>query len=393
MISRVLAVQGREVVLWHNGQTRHATLPNNLHAKPGDLFDHAWQRLGGSTHSEFPHQDGDFARFSAQNALRLQRLQQRAQLLTATRRFFDRRSFLEVDPPVMALSPGLELHLDAVEVHLRQGMGGAPVVRHLVTSPEYHCKRLLSAGLERIYSLGHVFRSGERGQWHNPEFTMLEWYRAGGSWQQIVRDFQALARAGQKAVGGTSTTLDLRGRWPVLSVRQAIQRFADFDPGRADDEALVKRRARAAGLQVDARDTVADVLVRALAERVEPRLVDFPAVVIADWPLCMASLARPNPLKPWLAERFEIYLGGVEIANGFGELVDPQEQRRRFLADLALRQATDRPVYPIDERFLRALEDGVPTSAGVAVGVDRLLMLLLGERDIEAVLPFPFERA
>ncbi len=392
-IWRVLAVQGREAILWREDETKRATLPDGMDARPGDLFDANWLRLGQSAHRDFPHPDGDFARLTADSGRRLTILRQRARLLATTRRYFDRRAFLEVDPPVMALSPGLELHLDAVEVHLRQGMGGAPVTRHLVTSPEYHCKRLLSAGLEQIYSLGHVFRSGERGQWHNPEFAMLEWYRAGGTWQQIVRDFQGLARACQKALGQDHATLDLRGRWPVLSVRTAIRRFAGFDPGRCDDLALVQTRAQAAGLQVAAEDTIADVLVRALAERVEPRLTEFPVVVLADWPLCMASLARPNPRKPWLAERFEIYLAGIEIANGFGELVDPVEQRRRFAADLALRQQLDRPVYPMDERFLLALADGVPAAAGVAVGIDRLLMLLLNLHDIEQVLAFPFERA
>jgi lysyl-tRNA synthetase class 2 len=392
-IWRVLAVEGEDAVLWRQGETRRAHLPPGIHARPGDLFDAGWRQLGHSQHADFPHPDGDFARLSADNSARLRNLQQRARLLATTRKFFDKRGFLEVDPPVMALSPGLELHLDAVEVTLRQGMGGTHVQRHLVTSPEFHCKRLLSAGLEHIYSLGHVFRSGERGQFHNPEFAMLEWYRAGGTWQQIVRDFQGLARTCQKALGKSHETLDLRGRWPVLSVRQAVQRFAGFDPGRCEDEVLVKRRARAAGLQVDAQDGIADVLVRVLAERVEPKLAAFAVVVIADWPLCMASLARPNPKKPWLAERFEIYLAGVEIANGFGELVEPLEQRRRFEADLAHRRQLGRPEYPIDERFLRALADGLPASAGVAVGVDRLLMLLLGLQDIESVLAFPFERA
>ena len=392
-IWRVLAVQNRDAVLWRQGRVRHVPLPDGVDARPGDLFSPTWQRLGHSVHSDFPHPEGDFARLNADNGQRLAMLHHRARLLATTRKFFDRRGFLEVDPPVMALSPGLELHLDAVEVALRAGMGGEPVTRHLVTSPEFHCKRLLSAGLEQIYSLGHVFRSGERGRWHNPEFAMLEWYRAGGSWQQIVRDFQSLARTCQTVLGHDAAPLDLRGRWPVLSVRAAIRRFAGFDPGRCDDAGLVKRRARAAGLQVDAQDAIADVLVRALAERVEPRLAAFPVVLLADWPLCMASLARPNPQKPWLAERFEIYLAGIEIANGFGELVDPLEQRRRFEADLVLRQQLGRPAYPIDEQFLRALADGVPQSAGVAVGVDRLLMLLLGLSDIEAVLAFPFERA
>ncbi len=392
-IWRVLAVESPTAILWRLGQTRLATLPDGVAARPGDLFTPGWQKLGQSQTDAFPHPDGDFARLSADHGRLLHILKQRARLLATTRKFFDRRGFLEVDPPMMALSPGLELHLDAVQVALRQGMGGTPVTRHLVTSPEYHCKRLLSTGLEQIYSLGHVFRSGERGQWHNPEFSMLEWYRAGGSWQQIVRDFQGLARACQNVLGQDNRTLDLRRRWPVLSVRRAIARFGGFDPGRCDQEALVKQRARAAGLQVDAQDGIADVLLRALAERVEPQLATFPVVVLTEWPLCMASLARPNPAKPWLAERFEIYFAGVEIANGFGELVDPVEQRRRFEADLARRHELGRPEYPIDERLLRAMEDGLPRAAGVAVGMDRLLMLLLDLHDIADVLPFPFERA
>lgn len=388
-IWRVLAVQAGHAILWRHGEKRAIPLP--FQVEPGDLLDENLELLGHSTRTDFPHPDGDFARLNADHGQRLHILQQRANLLRTIRQFFDQRQFLEVDPPVLALTPGLELHLDAVEVHLREGMGGQPVVRHLVTSPEFHCKRLLSAGVERMYSLGHVFRSGERGPQHNPEFSMLEWYRAGQDWRQIVRDFQGLARKCQQKLG--THTLDLRKKWPVLSIRQALQRFADFDPQRMDNEQLVKDRARAAGLQVDAHDTLADVLTRALVERVEPKLAEFPAIVLADWPLCLASLARPNPQKPWLAERFEIYLGGVEIANGFGELVDPAEQRARFEHDLELRRDLGRPLYPIDEQFLRALEDGLPQSSGVAVGVDRLLMLLLGLTDIEQVLAFPFERA
>jgi lysyl-tRNA synthetase class 2 len=219
-----------------------------------------------------------------------------------------------------------------------------------------------------MYSLGHAFRSGERGPWHNPEFSMLEWYRAGQGWRSIVRDIRQLVQQAAK-------TLDVAPPptpWSVWSVREAVRRFAGIDIGRAPDP-----------------DHVAELLV----SRVEPALRALPAVVLAPWPTSMASLARTVPAQPHLAERFEVYLHGVEIANGFGELTDAVEQRRRFEADLAARQATGRPLYPIDERFLLALTEGLPPSSGVALGVDRLLMVLGGYNEIGDVQAFPFERA
>jgi lysyl-tRNA synthetase class 2 len=279
------------------------------------------------------------------------------------------------------------------------------VQRWLVTSPEYHCKRLLSAGMTHIYAMQHVFRSGERGAWHNPEFMMLEWYRVGASYRDIVADCRALLRhcalalrRAQLPVAASRPPYDPARPWQTLSVRQAVVRWAGFDPGRADDDAVVRARALRAGLEVQPQDTAADVIVRALVERVEPALADLPpssvgGVVLDRWPASMASLARRFAHAPHLAERFEIYLQGIELANGFSELVDPHEQRERFEVDLQARRRTGRPIYPIDERFLRALHDGCPPAAGVALGVDRLVMALTGSDDIAGVTPFVFERA
>jgi len=341
----------------------------------------------------------DRGRFGAGDGQLRDAVRARAVVLRAIRQFFDRRGFLEVDPPQVATSPGLEVHLDAMRVDLRAGMGGRPVVRYLTTSPEYYCKRLLSAGFERIYALQHAFRSGESGAHHNPEFMMLEWYRAGAGWRHIAADVRALLghcasalrAAGFDGACGERSRYDPQQPWTRLGVRAALRRWAGFDPIGPPDRVLA--RARRAGVEVRAGDTVADVLVQALVERVEPRLRDLPVVVLAPWPAVLASLARPVPGRPELAERFEVYLRGVELANGFGELTDAGEQRRRFEQDLADRQRLGKPAYPMDERFLAALADGMPPASGVALGVDRMLMALLGLGNVRGVMAFPFDQA
>ena len=349
----------------------------------------------------------DRQRWQADGGRRWWLILARARLLQAIRQYFDRRGFVEVDPPAIATSPGLELHLDAVQVELRSGMaspetaGSELLRRYLVTSPEYFCKRLLSGGIPRIYSLQHAFRSGERGQSHNPEFMMLEWYRAGASYLDLVADSRLLLRHCQRALQasdlaplhalpGWKGQISKATPWLRIGVRQAITRWAGFDPGRMDDAALLRKRAQLAGLDVRPRDSAAEVLLQALVERVEPALAEHAAVVLDRWPMCLASLAKPFDRQPHLAQRFEIYLQGVELANGFTELTDPVEQRRRFAADLSARRTLGRPEYPMDERFLRALGD-CPPAAGVALGVDRLLMALTGAAEIGDVQPFPFE--
>jgi elongation factor P--(R)-beta-lysine ligase len=289
-----------------------------------------------------------------------QNLRARATAFAAARSFFTSRNFLEVDTPELVPSPGLDLHLDAIDA-----AGG-----YLITSPEYQMKRLLAGGLPRIFQLCHVFRQGEVGARHNPEFTMLEWYRAFAGVEEVMRDTEEL-------VG--ETFFLLAGRtferpFARLSVKDAFLRFATVSEG--DFFALA------------ANDT--ESFFRILVDRVEPAIASLGhPVFLIDYPLSQASLARPNPADPRVCERFELYVGGVELCNGFGELTDPVEQRRRLLADQRTRASLGKPVYPIDERFLAALEEGMPPSAGNALGLDRLVALALGEPDIARVMPFP----
>jgi lysyl-tRNA synthetase class 2 len=295
-------------------------------------------------------------------------------------------------------SPGLELHLDAFTV------GNAPPqLAYLITSPEYQMKRLLAAGLPRIYSLGKVFRRGEAGRHHNPEFTMLEWYRAGAGWEAIADDVEALVRAAARAMAARGALrlppgLVLDEKWERLSVREAVARHAGVDLEGDEPPDRLAEKCRAAGHRVpgvvDGRSPAwDDVFFTMFLDAVEPALGrGARPIVLYDWPRPLAALAREKPGDPRVVERFEVYVptgtGEVlELCNAFGELVDPVEQRRRLEADLAERRRRGLPEYPIDERFLAALGE-MPPSAGIALGVDRLAMLLLGAPTIREVLPF-----
>jgi lysyl-tRNA synthetase class 2 len=299
----------------------------------------------------------------------MKRLAERARALATTRAFFDARGFLEVQTPAMVPSPGLDRHLDAFAID--GGDGGAP--RWLSMSPEYQMKRLLADGWERIYQIAPCFRRGERGQRHNTEFTMLEWYRAGSGVEEVIRDTEQLVAsltAGAVRVGGR--TIDLRPPFERVSMRDAFARFAGF----SGEETL----AAAASDE--------DRYFRALVDLVEPGLAAIDrGIFVVDYPSTQASLARRKPGDPSVAERFELYVAGVELCNGFGELVDPVEQRARFEQDLTDRRQRGLPEYPIDERFLEALSR-VPPSGGNALGFDRLVALACGADAIAAVMAF-----
>jgi len=270
-------------------------------------------------------------------------------------------------------SPGLELHLDALEVR------GTRAPRFLHTSPEYHMKRLLAAGMPRIYQLCKVYRGEELGRLHEPEFTMLEWYRARTDFHAMMRDTEELAAAVARELSDTSVivgergAIDLAPPWERLTVNEAFERHA--------------------GVRVSSLLPDEEAFYRTLIERVEPELGRSRPTFLTHYPASMASLARLSPQDPLVAERFEAYVDGIELCNGFSELTDAAEQRARLEADLAQRERLGEPPYPIDERFLAALEHGMPESAGNALGVDRLLMLLLGQPDIGSVLAFGAERA
>ena len=288
----------------------------------------------------------------------------RAAVLGAVRRFFEARDFVEVETPAIVPSPGLDVHLEAFEVRTPRGKPAG----WLATSPEYQMKRLLSAGAERIFQLCRSYRGEEHGQHHEREFTMLEWYRADATSDDVIRDTEELVAFLAEAIDQPAP--ELQPPWQRLTVEEALQFHAnvEIDPLVRDEESFF----------------------RVWAEDVQPWLGTERPVVVTDWPSSMASLAR---LKPnGMADRFEAFFRGVELCNGFGELTDAAEQRRRFANDQAQRQAAGAPVYPIDERFLEDLERGMPESGGNALGVDRLLMLLVGADSIQAVMPFPEER-
>ncbi|MFW5740539.1 MAG: EF-P lysine aminoacylase EpmA, partial [Myxococcota bacterium] len=299
-------------------------------------------------------------------------LRARARALQHVRQFFAQRDFLEVDTPQRVPSPGLDLHLDAYEAD------GA----FLITSPEYQMKRLLVGGLPRIYQIVHCFRAGERGASHNSEFTMLEWYRAFAGVDDVMRDTEQLVEHVVKELtqgavldrGGRSC--DVEAPFEQMTVVEAFERFAGLD----------------ADTTLRLAESEEEVYFRRMVEQVEPGLASLSrAVFLRDFPAVHASLARRRPDAPRLCERFELYVGGVELCNGFGELTDPKEQRARFDLDRAARKAAGKPVYPVDERFLDALEQGMPAAGGNALGLDRLIALCFGAKSLADVMTFPDE--
>ena len=307
------------------------------------------------------------------------RLQLRARVLGELRRYFLERDFLEVDTPTRASECAIEPHIHS----LRSPSPGGAVERYLITSPELHMKRLLVAGVPRLFQLVHCFRAEELGPLHAPEFLMLEWYRAFAGWQDVLSDTeQLIARVARRVLGGTElrapggASIDLRPPFLRLTVREAFARFA----GVSDAS------------QLAARDE--DQFFQLLVDRVEPALASFTQpVFLVDYPSSQAALARVSPGDPSVAERFELYLAGVELCNGFGELTDASEQRRRSELDRERCRSLGLHVPELPEQFLTALAHGMPPAGGNALGVDRLVMLLAGESNIDAVRPFPSERA
>ena len=318
----------------------------------------------------------------------------RNRIVQALRNWFEAEGFIEVDCGALVVSPGNETHLHAFATQLI-GPDGAGTTRYLHTSPEFACKKLLAAGEERIFSLAHVFRNRERTLTHVPEFTMLEWYRARAPYRQIIADTLALLRLACATTG--RQTIEWRGRaaepqadaqW--LTVAEAFQEFAGvdllatLDGNRPDRAALAAQSPVALG----AGESWSDIFSRILVERVEPHLGTGRITVLYDYPACEAALARVSPDDPRVAERFELYACGVELANGFGELTDPVEQRRRFEADMVLKQKLYGERYPLDEDFLAALAL-MPEASGVALGLDRVIMLATGATRIDQILWTP----
>lgn len=296
-------------------------------------------------------------------------LVRRARLLALLRGWFAARGFLEVETPVVCSSPGVETHLAALETRVCGRR------MYLTTSPEFHMKRLVAAGFDRVFQVTRAFRDGERGALHNPEFTMVEWYRAGAGYEAIMDDCESLLR--DLAVG----LLGQAEAPEVPAVRDAVSLAPPF-PRRTFRQAFRDAGVEGAlGLPLDDR-------TRVFVDRVEPSIGRRVAEFLTEYPADMASLARLKPSDPSVAERFELYAGGLEIANGFTEIRDADEFLARCEAHLAERRRRGLPEYPVDERYVTMLRNGLPPCAGVALGFDRVVMLLCGAATMEEVLAF-----
>ncbi|MBV8778250.1 MAG: EF-P lysine aminoacylase GenX [Alphaproteobacteria bacterium] len=365
-------------------------------------------------------------------AARRANLAARGRILQAVRAFFTERGFIEVETPALQVSPGLEPHLQAFRTTLTDPRDGGAHPRYLHTSPEFAMKKLLAGGMDRIWQLTHVFRNGERSATHHPEFAMLEWYRAGATYRDLMDDCEKLLRAAQSAVlaaepdaslppvageaarrrclptsspaggGGGGRGLTWQGRtadanqpFERLSVAEAFARHTGIDilatapdPARPD-RGLLAAAAERIGIPAHPGDDWEDLFFRVFLDRIEPNLGIGAPTILYDYPVSMAALSRRKPDDSRLAERFELYACGLELANAFQELTDPAEQRARFRADQVRKQTLYGETYPVDEDFLAALEHGLPECAGIALGFDRLVMLCTGAAHIEDVLWAP----
>ncbi len=313
----------------------------------------------------------------------------RNRIVTAIRQWFDAEGFLEVDCAALQVSPGNETHLHAFATDLIHP-DGSHERRYLHTSPEFACKKLLAAGETRIFNLGHVFRNRERTLTHSPEFTMLEWYRANEPYAAIIEDSVALVRlaadvAGAKQFNWRGRVVEPAAKPEWLTVAEAFKKFAGVDLLNAlnrDD------LADQCPVRFTEQDSWSDMFSRILVEKIEPNLGNGAVTVLYEYPAREAALARVCTHDPRVAERFELYACGVELANGFGELTDAVEQRRRFEAEMDLKEQLYDERYPIDEDLLTALKI-MPPAAGVALGLDRLIMLATGATKIDQVLWTP----
>ena len=334
----------------------------------------------------------------ARHADRRPALLLRNRITAAVRAHFAARDFVEAETACLQVSPGNEAHLSAFATEA-VGADGSRAPLYLHTSPEFACKKLLAAGEPRLFSLARVFRNRERGPLHHPEFTMLEWYRAGEAYGTLMQDCADLLRLAADVAGAARFTWRGRAADPFaeperLSLAEAFDRHAGIDllatvspSGETDRDGLAAAVARV-GLRVAADDSWADLFSRVLVAKVEPELGLGRPTILCEYPISEAALARPSPADPRVAERFELYCCGVELANAFGELTDPDEQRRRFAAEMAVKQAVYGETYPVDEDFLSALA-AMPEASGSALGFDRLVMLAVGARRIEDVLWTP----
>lgn len=327
-------------------------------------------------------------------------LQIRQKVKKTLRDYFAAHDFQEVETPALQMSPGLEVHLQAFKTEITDPHSKSKQTLYLHTSPEFTMKKLLVAGVPRMYQLCHVFRNNERSSTHHPEFMMAEWYRAEASYRDLMQDCVGLVRAcaevsGKKHFMYRNIACDPFKEWEILTVAEAFTKYCNIDLLSTMPEPYVtitdKLRGEASrvGVRTTDDDNWDDIFFRILGEKIEPNLGNERPTFLTDYPVSQAALARPKPEDRRLAERFELFICGMELANAFGELTDAAEQRKRFESDMALKAKLYGDRYPIDEDFITALAFGMPAAAGIAFGFDRLVMLCAGAAAIEEIIWAP----
>lgn len=308
-------------------------------------------------------------------------LKERARVLAGIRDFLNGRGYLEVETPALQASPCMEPHIQAFRVG----------DMYLHTSPEFAMKELLVAGLPKIYQLAKVFRDEEPSRLHSPEFTLLEWYQTGLDYKGMMRETTDLIRSVAKGkINFKGRECDLHQPWEIITVVDALKKYAGVDiSAHLGDLAHIKAAADKIGVYISPRDDWENALLKIMMEKVEPHLGSPVPTIICDYPVSMAALSRPKPEDPRFAERFEVYICSIELANAFGELTDAKVQHERFLHDIALRRKIYGDDYPVDEEFIRAIKFGLKPCSGNALGIDRLVMLVTGAEHIDFVQAAP----
>lgn len=334
------------------------------------------------------------------NSVLLNKFKTRATVVDAIRAFFKTKDFLEVETPLLVENPGTEPFLEVFKTELKVA-GHASKTGFLTTSPELSMKKLLAGGSGNIFQICKSFRNQEGlSDFHNPEFTILEWYRTNADYTQIMRDFEELMASIFKAVFPEDSSLklkyqrqvfDLRAPWERISVIEAFEKYVGVDAETLLSENKLLQTLESKGYHKDAQTIWEEAFNQLLLNEIEPHLGRTKPTILYDYPTSQAALAKKKLSDPRFAERFEVFLGGLELGNAFSELIDEKEQRSRMVADLKEREKLGKEQYGLDEQFLRALESGMPETGGIAVGVDRLVMLFSNSKSIKETLLFPVE--
>lgn len=324
--------------------------------------------------------------------------QVRSQVIDAIRDFFKQQDFLEVETPLLVESPGTEPYLEVFKTTLHSP-DHASKTGHLTTSPELNMKKLLAAGMGNMFQICKSFRNQEGlSDMHNPEFTILEWYRVQADYQAIMTDFEQLLLKILQRIKLGSEVLEYQGKqyslatpWERISIAEAFEKYVGIDTETLLSENKLPQVAAARGYQVDEHTSWEQAFHQLLLNEIEPHLGTSGPTILYDYPASQAALSRRKTNDPRFAERFEVFLAGVELGNAFSELTDWQEQEARMVADLEERKALGKEKYLLDQQFIAALKSGMPETGGIAVGVDRLVMLFADVPSIKNTLFFPVE--